>query len=811
MQSKVIEDAKAIQALIDLLPVAVFVKDASSYIVLMNRACEEVLGISFTDVGSAECNISYPPNQITNSAEVDREIFRIGQQYESEGPFWNASMQQMRVGRTIKKPYYDAEGNPLYLLCSTVDITEMTASSKAHAQSEEKFRTMFDSSPLGMALNRMDGSFLEVNQSFLDIVGYQRKELQQLSYWHLTPDKYAKKEMAQLKSLLEKSQYGPYEKEYVTASGAVVPVRLNGVKINIGNESFIWSIIEDISEYRRIESALRIVATAFEAQVGIMITDADSIILRVNSTFTQQSGYSNEELVGQTPRILKSNLHDQFFYEAMWREIWKTGTWEGEIWDRRKSGEIYPKWMTIKQVKDASGTVTHYVGTQSDISARKQDEEKIHQLIYFDPLSGLPNRYMLIEKLEQVIKASSKSRHHGALVLLDVDNFQQLNDTQGHHSGDMLIQEIARRLQAFANDHVTIARAGGDEFVIMLQNIGVNQDIAATHAQRLSEKIIESVSQVFVLDGVEYYVTVSVGITIFQGNVHHHQQLLTQADVAMYAAKRAGKNTHRFFDTQMQVALEERARLESSLRHAMAKKQFILFYQPQVNATGTVTGVEALIRWNHPELGLISPAQFIPLAEETHMILSIGNWVLETACSQLSSWQSSASNCHLSIAVNISPIQFRQSDFVENLLEIVRETNVSPTKLKLELTENVIVGDLEEAVSKMTALKELGFVLSMDDFGTGYSSLNYLRQLPFDQLKIDRSFIVNAHENLLDAYMIEMIANMGAKFGVDIIAEGIETLAQYQYLVSLGCTGFQGYFFGKPMPADEFTETILTH
>lgn len=802
MLSKLLEDVKAVQALIDLLPIAIFVKDAQSRIVLMNHACESVWGIRLDEIQNTDGSGFFPPDQVRGFITKDQEIFAQHCPVEFEEPFWNSALQQMRFGRTSKTPYYDEAGLPLYLLCSTIDFTELKLSNHALIQSETKFRSMFDGSPLGMALNRMDGSFIEANQSFLEIVGYSLNSLKKLSYWDLTPVRYAKQEQLQLQSLQEHAKYGPYEKEYVNAAGQVVPVRLHGISIQLGDEALIWSIVEDISSYRDIESALHIAATAFEAQVGIMITDANSVILRVNSTFTEQSGYSNDEIVGQTPRLLKSNLHDRAFYEEMWRTIWRTGTWQGEIWDRRKSGEIYPKWMTIKQIKDSAGNVTHYVGTQNDISARKQDEEKIHQLIYFDSLSALPNRHMLIEKLELALQRSIESRQHGALLFLDMDNFQQLNDTQGHHTGDLLIQAVSQRLQTFVNDHVTVSRLGGDEFVIMLENIGMEQEVAATHAQRQSERVIETLSEVFVLEGFEHYATVSVGVTLFQGESHHHLQLLTQADVAMYAAKQAGKNTYRFFDPLMQHTLEHRAKLESSLRQALNRDQFTLFYQPQVNVTGQTVGVEALIRWEHPELGLVSPGEFIPLAEETHMILSIGRWVLETACRQLTRWHGHPQYGGLSIAVNISPFQFQQEDFVDSLLTVVKAHGVPPAMLKLELTENVVLDDVKEAVEKMKALKTLGFVLSMDDFGTGYSSLNYLRHLPFDQLKIDRSFIVNAHENPLDAYMIEMIADMGVRFGVDIIAEGVETRAQYEYLASLGCAGFQGYYFGRPMAVD---------
>lgn len=811
MFSSLLKDVKAIQALIDLLPIAIFVKDSENKIVLMNAACESIWGVKFEQIQGTDGSQFFPENEIQQFNHKDHEIFRNRTQMGFEESFWNSGLRQSRVGQTLKKPYYDDNGDPLFMLCTTLDITEIKQAQKLSSVNEANLRILFEDSPLGMTLKLMDGRFVEVNKAFSEIVGYSPEMLRGLSCLDLTSSAYLQKEAQQLAGLQENAQYGPYDKEYIRSDGQFVPVRLNGVRI-VGhdNQPCIWSIVEDITEYRKIESDLKVAATAFEANVGILITDASSTILRVNTTFTEQTGYTHDEVVGKTPRILKSNVHDHAFYAQMWSTLHQAGTWQGEIWDRRKTGEIYPKWMTIKQIKDDAGNVTHYVGTQHDISYRKQTEEKIRHLINFDALSELPNRRMLMEQLDQAQERSTQSGQYGALLFLDVDNFKHLNDTRGHHYGDLFIIEVARRLRGSVNRDCSVARLGGDEFLIMMENIGTDTDIAVSRATVLSEKIHNAISKAFILEGLEYFASASIGITLFQGHKDQKVALLTQADVAMYEAKKAGKNTQRFFDPEMQNALEQRAKLESSLRQALAKKQLKLFYQVQVNHLGLAIGVEALIRWDHPEFGLISPAQFIPLAEETHLILPIGSWVLETACHQLKRWQSKEQFRHLSISVNISALQFKQSDFVEQTQAIVARCGVSPQQLKLELTESIVLDDVKEAIAKMLRLKSLGFLLSMDDFGTGYSSLNYLRRLPFDQLKIDRSFISNLHDNPHDAYVIEMIAAMGERFGMDVIAEGVETSKQYQYLSALSFEAFQGYYFGKPSPVEDLEQTLFT-
>lgn len=439
---------------------------------------------------------------------------------------------------------------------------------------------------------------------------------------------------------------------------------------------------------------------------------------------------------------------------------------------------------------------------------QREAEQTIRHLAFYDPLTLLPNRRLLMDRLEHALIASTRNGGYGALFYLDLDNFKNLNDTKGHNYGDILLKQVAERLRTCVREEDTVARLGGDEFVVMLEAVEEKAEQAAIRAKAVGDKIVASLSRPYKLNSHEYQSSCSVGIALFNGHESQLDVLLTQADTSMYEAKNAGRNTLRFFDPTMQAKLNERVTMEDALRQALSKQQFELYYQLQVDAEDRVLGVEALIRWRHPQLGLVPPAEFIPLAEDMGLIVLIGHWVLETACAQLRDWQKQAARSHLGIAVNVSPIQFKQSDFIENLCEIVGRHDVCPSKLKLELTESLVLEHVEEAIAKMQKLKELGFLLSLDDFGTGYSSLSYLKRLPFDQIKIDRSFISRIVSEANDAFLVEIVLTIGRRLGMDIVAEGVETQEQLAILRSLGCVEFQGYLFGKPVPYRQL-ETML--
>ncbi len=559
-------------------------------------------------------------------------------------------------------------------------------------------------------------------------------------------------------------------------------------------------------ELEEREAALRIAATAFEAEEGMMVTDEHANIIQINQAFTDLTGYVAEEVIGRKPSILKSDRQSAVFFERMWDSLKRDRSWQGEIWNRRKNGEIFPAWLSITAVVDKNGLVTNYVGAYVDFTERKKAENEIHHLAFYDPLSQLPNRRLLLDRLRQGIVTGARNHTGGALMFIDLDNFKTLNDTKGHAIGDLLLIEVSRRLQACVREGDTVARFGGDEFVLLLEGLSEDSAHAAVQARGVGEKVLGALSKPYQLEGAEFHSSSSMGITLFINYKDTMDELLKQADTAMYEAKKSGRNTLRFFDPAMQRELELRAQMEVGLREALRLGEFDLYYQPQVDQLGHLIGAEALLRWEHPEHGLVSPLQFIPLAEENGLILPIGKWVLETACQQISLWSQNEATRELQLAVNVSARQFRQGDFVQQMHDILERTAIDPGRLKLELTESIVLDDIGDSIDKMHSLKQLGISFAMDDFGTGYSSLAYLTQLPLDQLKIDKSFVQHIGSKSSDASIIQTIIGMANNLGMQVIAEGVETTEQRDFLEWNGCTLYQGYLFGKPVPLEEFKQ-----
>ncbi len=571
--------------------------------------------------------------------------------------------------------------------------------------------------------------------------------------------------------------------------------------------------VVDITERKMAEREMVIASTIFDSQEGMIVADADGLILRVNPAFTRITGYTQEEVIRRNPRVLKSGRHDADFYQAFWASVNHTGSWKGEIWNRRKSGEIYPQYLTITAVKDISGNVTNYVSTFNDISLNKATEEEIRNLAFFDPLTDLPNRRLLMDRLKQALASSQRSGKEGALLFLDLDNFKAINDTLGHDTGDQLLQQVAERLTGCVREGDTVARLGGDEFVVMLEDLSEQAMEAAAQTEAIAIKILNSLNQPYQLGDYKYNNTPSIGITLFNsqeilGQKLETDELLKQADIAMYQAKNSGRNGIRFFDPQMEKAVIERVTMESDLRLAQAGNQFRLYYQMQIDKNGKIIGAEALIRWQHPDHGLVSPIEFIPLAEETGLILPIGQWILETACGLLKAWQQNEMTNHLVLSINVSAKQFHQPGFVAQVQSAVQRYAIQPGLLKLELTESMLLNDIEGIIVKMTLLKEIGILFSMDDFGTGYSSLAYLSQLPLNQLKIDKSFVRNLASKSMDIIIVRTIIGMAKNLGIEVIAEGVETEEQRELLELNGCDFYQGFLFGEPVPLPEFERLI---
>ena len=555
---------------------------------------------------------------------------------------------------------------------------------------------------------------------------------------------------------------------------------------------------------------LRIAATAFEAQEGMVIADRDCLIVRVNQSFTNITGYSAEEAVGRKTNLLKSGRQDDAFYAAMWESIVSSGNWHGEIWNRRKNGEVYPEWLTITAVRSDDGEIANYVGTMTDITASKAAEEQIQHLAFYDPLTLLPNRRLLHDRLRQCLAASIRTGREGALLFIDLDNFKTLNDTKGHDSGDLLLQQVAPRLSACIREGDTVARLGGDEFVVMLTDLSANIEEAGAQTKVVGDKILAALNLPYRLAGSEYHGTSSIGATLFRPPDKTVDELLKRADLAMYQAKDAGRDCLRFFNPEMQAKLTARAALESDLRDAIGYQQFVLHYQAQVDSSGRLIGAEALVRWQHHGRGMVPPSEFIPLAEESGMILSLGRWVLETACRQLVAWAQQPELRHLTIAVNVSARQFALPDFVDLVLALLEHTGADPRKLKLELTESLLVDNAAEVIGKMNALKARQVGFSLDDFGTGCSSLSYLKRLPLDQLKIDKSFVRDVFTDPNDAAIVRTIVALARSLGMSVIAEGVETPEQRDFLAREGCHAYQGYLFGRPGPAEAIAPTAAT-
>lgn len=554
-------------------------------------------------------------------------------------------------------------------------------------------------------------------------------------------------------------------------------------------------------ERSRADAALRQAAAVLNsAGEGVMVTDLESRIVSVNSAFTNITGYSEAEVLGQNPGLLQSGREDHAFYQAMWSSIKESGSWQGELWNRRKNGELFPQLLTISTVYDSDGRPNNYVGVMTDLSRLKDSEARFEHLVHYDPLTALPNRQLLQSRLTHALDNAKRLTQRLAVLYIDLDRFKNINDSLGHPAGDELLEALAKRMLERLGGVGTLGRLGGDEFLLILENLQRPEDAAG-----VAKNLIELLDQPFLLpSGHEVFVGASIGISLFPENGASCTKLVQHADVAVYQAKESGRNTYAFYTPALTVTANERLDLEARLRHALVQGEFLLHYQPQVDIqTGNLIGCEALVRWNNPQQGLISPARFIPLAEETGLIVPLGEWVLRQACSQARDWLD-AGMPPLLMAVNLSARQLQQPDIVARVATILTETGLPAETLKLELTESMIMGHGEEVVTLLQALKALGIRLSIDDFGTGYSSLAYLKRFPIDELKIDQGFVRDIPNDSDDNQIAIAIIGMAHGLRLKVMAEGVETQAQQDFLSQHGCDAFQGYLFSRPLPADEF-------
>ena len=554
------------------------------------------------------------------------------------------------------------------------------------------------------------------------------------------------------------------------------------------------------------QSQLHLVAKVFEqGGEAIIVTDAQGAIVRVNHAFSQITGYSEAQALGRNPSMLSSGRQDADFYQSMWAALQANGHWQGELWNRRQDGSVYPEWLSLSVLRDGSGAVTHYVGIATDLSRHKEDEAHIRQLADFDPLTGLPNRRLLQDR---VATALSHAQRHGeslTLMFMDLDRFKNVNDSLGHHVGDELLVQVAQRLISVLREQDTVCRLGGDEFVLLCV------DTDAAGAAHVATKLLESSAHRYLIDQQELSISFSLGIALYPQDGDSFEALSMSADTAMYRAKQAGRNTFRFFTAEMQAASTRALQLENALRRALELQQFHLVYQPQVSLRdGRIVGMEALLRWQHPTLGQVSPAEFIPVAEDSGLILSIGEWVLRTAAQQLRAWMDAGLPLQL-MAVNLSAVQFRHANLPELVSQVLTEVGLAPECLELELTEGVAMDDPLGAIAVMNDLHQRGVRMSIDDFGTGYSSLSYLKKFQVYKLKIDQSFVRDIADDPDDKAIVVAIIALARSLGFETIAEGVETQAQLDCLREQRCDEVQGYFYSRPLPAAQFEAFVRQH
>ncbi|MBI6845950.1 MULTISPECIES: sensor domain-containing protein [Pseudomonas syringae group] len=698
------------------------------------------------------------------------------------------------------------QGSTPAVLVVVRDITALKQAQQQLQLSEEKFAKAFHAAPDGLAITRQqDGMLLEVNEGFCRITGYSERHCLE----HSTFDLGIWADLSERSRLIEQlKQHGfvhGFRARLRNVNGSIRVCELSSHPLLISGDACLLTISRDITESQLMQEKLHLAATVFESTAeGVLITDTDQRISAVNRAFTEITGYSESEAIGQTPRLLASGQHDSAFYASMWHQLTAEGHWQGEISNRRKNGELYPSWLTVSAVRNKENLLTHFVAVFADISSLKHAQARLDYQAHHDPLTGLPNRTLFESRLQSALLHSEESGSLGAVLFLDLDRFKHINDSLGHPVGDLLLKGIAHRLKETLRDIDTVARLGGDEFIVLLPGL-----LQPSDAKAIANKLLACFSTPFEAGEHELYISPSIGSCVFPTDGTDVATLVKNADAAMYRSKAQGRNRVESYTRDLTEQASERIALEQELRRALDRNQLSLAYQPKISLlTHTVVGAEALIRWSHPTFGEVPPEHFIPLAEENGMILQIGEWVLEQACRQMGAWRKTCTPFG-PMSVNLAGAQLRQPNLVERIEQLLTENGLVPDCLQLEITENFIMSQTQDALAVLHKLKQLGVQLAIDDFGTGYSSLSYLKRLPLDILKIDQSFIRGLPEDTHDAAIVRAIIALGRSMQLTVIAEGVETHEQQQFLSEEGCEQIQGYIISLPLQPDEFSERFL--
>ncbi|MGL4995008.1 MAG: sensor domain-containing protein [Deefgea sp.] len=853
------EDFDFFRDFLDALPIQCFVKDAQGNALLMNKACEEALGVRFSEVKGEKIRHFFPEEQWQRFLQRDLSVFEAQQSVSYEETFFSAKYGHNRVGYVVKNPLYDEHGKPQFIIGSVIDITEQKQIQQQIDNELEMLKLQVADAPLLYVLGQFTRSYEVTFPNtmcsilLLDDTGLFLKRAVAPSL----PESYCRAidgvaigmgvgscgtaAYTGQATIVADIASDPLWKNFASlalshglASCWSIPIlstkgRVLGTFANyhaypcspqpselqaIKRAAYLvgLAIEHDRAEKQLVEDQRILQETALQTQTildnmadGVITIGVTGLIETFNAAASRIFDYAADEILGRNVSILMPEPHASH-HDAYLRHHVDTGEVRiigipREVEGRRKNGGLFPMRLSISKSLRA-GQAT-FIGLVSDITLEYQRMQEIHRLAFYDSLTGLPNRRLLMDRIKKAMTTSARSGHYGAVMFLDLDHFKQLNDTHGHDVGDVLLQQVSARLISCVRESDSVARLGGDEFVILLEALSIHESEAANQAKVVANKILETLGRPYCLRGIEHLSTPSMGIVLFLADEMPMEELLKKADVAMYQAKAAGRNTACFFDPEMQASAAIQAELEKALRDALTRESFFLEYQAQFDKTGLMIGAEALLRWQHPTLGKVLPEVFIPMAEETGMIVTLGRWVLQRALEQLCLWGQYPESCDWIMAVNVSGFQVAHPNFVDMVTAVINQTGANPSHLRLELTENTLQKEAEDVIAKMNSLKALGVSFSLDDFGTGYSSLRYLKQLPLTQLKIDLSFIHDVQHNPSDATIAQAVIALGHSLGLSVIAEGIEEVDQRDLLAAMGCDAFQGFLFGMPVAPEQ--------
>ncbi len=803
LEAKLLSYRNTFDSLNDLI-IEVFDFGNSKVVSWVNKAAKEKLSVNIDD----SIDKLIPKSVVENTFRAFEDSEHYTQdRVEIDGRLYRYSANRVYFFEKSVVKILLSDFTELYVTNTKLQEQVGIMSDSINEQ-EAMQQEIFNQKAIGIGYISTDGEVLFVNEYINKLLGYESDELIGAKIDDITyaEDKILS-DLNRMKLYNDKSlnEVG-FEKRYLHKNGEPiwVHVALSLSRDEYGKEKYLIGFIKDIRERKEDEKQLLLSAAVFEnTNEGIVISDKEMNIQAVNRAFSEIVGYSESEVLGKSALFLRSTFHNEKFYKDMWSSILKVGYWKGEMWSVRKNGQQFPQWLNISTIKDAKGEIQNYIGVISDITTMKQSEEELEFLAHHDPLTKLPNRLLLSARIDQAIKRARRESSKFAILFLDLDKFKEINDTYGHSYGDEILITVTQRFKSIIRENDTIARIGGDEFVLLIEDVENLTDI-----EPILTKVLSSFEKEILVNKQPFKLSASIGISIYPDDGENQEELIKNADTAMYEAKDAGRNTYRFYTQDMTQDLFNKMLMKNEITKAIENKEFVLHYQPQVSIdSGRVLGAEALVRWNHPQMGLLYPDKFIQITEQTKLIIPLGKLIMQMACKQVKEWIDIGLLCGR-LSINISAIQIQYSDLYATVVEVLEETKLSGSYLEFEITESFMMKNPKEAIALLKKLRNLGITFAIDDFGTGYSSLSYLKQLPVDKLKIDRSFIMDLPDDREDVAITSTIIAMSKSLGLSVIAEGIETKEQHEFLKAKGCYEGQGYFYSRPLDAKSFLEFL---